>query len=90
MTKFTEINRAFWNDCFKINSKTPKEVKQFSKEMQEGLHPFIYNGKKWERSSENYYSNSGKTYDSEIVFVAEDGERVGIESSNKRNRRHTR
>ena len=90
MTEFTEINYAFWNDYFKINSKTRKEIKQFSKEMRDGLHPFIYNGKKWGRSSENYYSNSGKTYDSEIVFVAEDGERVGIESSNKHNRRHTR
>ena len=88
MTEFTEINHSFWNDYFKINDKTRKEVKQFWEEMH--LYPFIFNGKEWKRKSIKYKSNSGKTYDSTIVFVAEDGEKVGIESSNKNNRRYTR
>jgi|TARA_R110002020_G_scaffold102529_2_gene240697 hypothetical protein len=89
MSEFTEINNAFWNDHFKIDNKTRKEIKQFWKEMDEGLHPFIYNGKKWKRSRSDYKSNSGKTFDSTITFVAEDGETISIESNNKYNRRHT-
>ena len=92
MTEFTELNDAWWNwyyDGDKRN-QTSKERKQFSKEKEEGLHSFIFKEKEWDRSSNKYSSNSGKTYDSEILFVSEDGEKVGIESRNKNNRRHTR
>ena len=92
MIDFNDINNSFWNDFYYKDgrNKTSKERKQFSKEMMEGLHPFVYNGKKWERISRKYSSNSGKTYDSTITYVAEDGEKVGIESDNKHNRRNTR
>ena len=92
MIKLADINQAFWNDFYYKDgrNKTSKERKQFAKEKMEGLHPFVYDGKKWERISRKYSSNSGKTYDSTITYVAEDGEKVSIESHNKNNRKHRR
>ena len=92
MIDFNDINKAFWNDFYYKDgrNKTSKERKQFSKEMQEGLHPFIYEGKKWTRDTSRYSSNTGKTYDTQITFVSEDGEKINIESNNKYNRRNTR
>ncbi len=92
MTEFVELNDAWWNWYFdgKKMNQTHEDRKQFSKERDAGLHPFIYKDKEWNRISQKYSSNSGKTYDSDITFVSTDGEKVGIESSNKHNRRHTR
>ena len=49
MTEFVELNDAWWNWYFdgKKRNQTHKDRKQFSKERDAGLHPFIYKDKEW-------------------------------------------
>ena len=90
MFEFTEINEAWWKWYFKDGrNKTGKERKQFAKEIEEGKHTFIYKDKKWNRTSNNYYSNSGKTKSYSVSFRSEDGIVVKHDSSYKNNRRNS-
>ena len=89
MSEFTEINEAWWDWYYKNNrNKTGKERKQFAKERDEGKHPFIYKGKKWDRTHSDYSSNSGKTKDRSISFGTADGITIDHESGYRKNRRN--
>jgi len=91
MSEFTEINEYWWDWYYQDGrNKTGKERKLFFKEREEGLHPFIYKDKKWDRVSSDYYSNSGKTKDRSIAFHADDGTVIDHESSYKNNRKNSK